>query len=95
VPVNFVTSRCVFVLFGTSMSEYVLLNALRTAANQFDAKYCSIMNTRSAREYSMFTPAQLLRNRREQRPSKQLNLDSSITGYVRVVYYTALDLLLI
>jgi hypothetical protein len=53
------------------------------------------MNTRSAREYIMFAPAQLLRNWCEQRPSNQGNLDSSVTGEVRRVYYTRVDLLLI
>jgi hypothetical protein len=38
------------------------------------------MNTRSAREYTMFAPAQLLRNWREQRPSNKGDLDSSVTG---------------
>jgi hypothetical protein len=38
------------------------------------------MNTRSAREYAMLSPAQLLRNWREQRPSNQGDLDSSVTG---------------
>jgi hypothetical protein len=33
------------------------------------------MNTRSAREYTMFPPAELLRNWREQRPSNYGDLD--------------------
>jgi hypothetical protein len=37
------------------------------------------MNTRSAREYTMFAAAQLLRNWREQRPSSHGHLDSSVT----------------
>jgi hypothetical protein len=53
---NFITSRCVVVLFGTSLSGHALLNASRTAANDFDAKQCSRMNTRSTREYTMFAP---------------------------------------
>jgi hypothetical protein len=63
------------VLFGTSLSEYALLNTSRMAANDFWAKECSRMNTRSARE-----PAQLLRNWREQRPRNKDDLDSSVTG---------------
>jgi hypothetical protein len=39
-----------------------LLNATRADANDVDAKWCSRMNTLSALEYTMFTPAQLLRN---------------------------------
>jgi hypothetical protein len=56
---NFVANRCIVVLFGTSFSEYALLNASRKAADDIDAKKCSKMNTRSAREYIMFAPAQL------------------------------------
>jgi hypothetical protein len=36
-----------------------MLNASQTAANDFGAKQCSRMNTHSAREYTMFIPAQL------------------------------------
>jgi hypothetical protein len=53
------------------------------------------MNTLPAREYTMFASAQLLRNWREQRPSNQGDFDSSVTGEVRRVYYTGVDLLLI
>jgi hypothetical protein len=35
---KFVSSRCVVVLFGTSLSEYAFLNASRTGANDFDEK---------------------------------------------------------
>jgi hypothetical protein len=38
------------------------------------------MNTRFAREYTMFAPAQLLRNWGEQLPSNQGDLDSSVMG---------------
>jgi hypothetical protein len=37
---NVVTSRCTVVLFATSLSGYALLNASRTAKNDFGAKYC-------------------------------------------------------
>jgi hypothetical protein len=57
VPQNVVTSRFIAVSLGTSLSGYALLNASRTAANDFDAKLCSRMNTGSAREYTMFAPA--------------------------------------
>jgi hypothetical protein len=77
------------------LSGYALLNASRTAANNFDAKECSRMNTRSAREYTMFAPAQLLRNWREQRPSNQGDLDSSVTGETGTAFYTGVNLLLI
>jgi hypothetical protein len=40
------------------------------------------MNTRYAPEYTVFTPAQVLHNWREQRPSNQGDLDSSVTGAV-------------
>jgi hypothetical protein len=49
---------------------------------------CSKMSTRSAREYAMFAPPQLLRNWREQRPSNQGDLDWSVVGEVGRVYYT-------
>jgi hypothetical protein len=35
---NFVTSRYSVVLFGTSLSGYALIKALRTAENDFDTK---------------------------------------------------------
>jgi hypothetical protein len=53
------------------------------------------MNTRSAREYVMFASAQLLSNWRDQRPSNQDDLDSTVTGKAGRVYYTGVDLLLI
>jgi hypothetical protein len=54
------------------------------------------MNTRSAREYIMFAPAQLLRNWPEQRPSNKGDLDSSLGGGGGYgVFYTAVDLLLV
>jgi hypothetical protein len=53
------------------------------------------MSTRSAREYTMFTPAQHLRRWRKQRPSNQGDLDSSVTWEVGRVYYTGVDLLFI
>jgi hypothetical protein len=56
--------RCTGVLFGTPLSRYAMLYASRSAANNFDAK-----RTLSAREYAIFTPAQVLRNWCEQRPS--------------------------
>jgi hypothetical protein len=46
------------------------------------------MNTRSAREYIVFTPARLLRNWSYQRPSSKGGLDSSVTVEVGRVYYT-------
>jgi hypothetical protein len=52
------------------------------------------MNTRSAREYTIFAPARLL-CWHEQRPSNKGDFDSSVTGDVGRVYYTGVDLLLI
>jgi hypothetical protein len=46
------------------------------------------MNTRSAREYTVFTPAQFLCNWYEQRPSNQGDFSSTATGKVERVYYT-------
>jgi hypothetical protein len=57
-------------------------------ANDFDTKYCSRMNTRYALEYTMFAPAQFLRNWREQRPCIQGDLDSRVSVEVGRVYYT-------
>jgi hypothetical protein len=67
-----------------------IVNASLTAAHNFDAKSCSRMNTRSAREHTIIAPAQLLRNWREQRPSNQSDLDSSVTEEVGRVYYTGI-----
>jgi hypothetical protein len=47
------------------------------------------MNTLSAREI-MYAPAQRLRNWREQRPSNQSDLDSSVSGDVGRAYYMGL-----
>jgi hypothetical protein len=68
---------------------------LRTAASGFDVKFCSRMNARSAREHTMFAPAQLLRNWREQRPSNKGDLGSSVTREIRKIYYAGVDLILI
>jgi hypothetical protein len=53
------------------------------------------MNTFSAREYTIFVPAQLLRNWREQRPGSQGKLDSVVVGEAERVYRVAVDLLVI
>jgi hypothetical protein len=50
--------------------------------------------TRSTRDYTTFAHAQLLRNWREQRPSSQGDLDSSVTGEIGRVCYTGVELLL-
>jgi hypothetical protein len=42
----------------------------------------------SAREHTMFAPAQLLRNWRKQRPSNQCELESSVTREVGRVCFT-------
>jgi hypothetical protein len=51
--------------------------------------------TRSAHEYNISAPAQLLGNRREQRPSNQGHHDSIVTGEAGTVYYTGVCLVLI
>jgi hypothetical protein len=56
------------------------------AENDLDAEKCSRINTRSACEYTVFAPAQFLRSYREQRPTKEGDLDSSITTEVWTVY---------
>jgi hypothetical protein len=76
---NFLTIRCIVVLFRSSLSGNIFLSASQTAANCFDAKKCSRMHTRSSREYAMFEPAQLWRNWREQRPSNQGYLHANVT----------------
>jgi hypothetical protein len=53
------------------------------------------MNALSAREYTMFVPAQLQRNWREQRPSNKEGLDSSVTREDGAACCTGVDLLLI
>jgi hypothetical protein len=45
----------------------------------------SRINTRSAREYTMFSPTQFLCKWREQRPSNLGDLDSRVTGEVATV----------
>jgi hypothetical protein len=45
------------------------------------------MNTRSAREYTMIAPAQLLGKWQGQRPSNKGGLHSSVTGEIGGVYY--------
>jgi hypothetical protein len=52
-------------------------------------------NTRSAHQYTVFSPTQLLLVWREQRPSHQEHFDWSVTGEFERVYTTVLDLLLI
>jgi hypothetical protein len=49
------------------------------------------MSTFSAREYTLFTPTQILRNWREQRPSNQSDLDSNIIGKFGLVYYAGMN----
>jgi hypothetical protein len=90
---NFVTGRCIVVLFGTSLCTF--LNASRTATNDFDAKECSRMNTRSVRECNILALAQLFHNWREQRPSNKSDLELSVAGLAARVYYTGVYLLLI
>jgi hypothetical protein len=53
------------------------------------------MNIRSARKYTMISPAQLLRNWCEQRPSNQGGLDASVTEEFWIVCYMEMCLLLI
>jgi hypothetical protein len=50
------------------------------------------MNARSAREYTMFTLAQIFLNWRKQRPSNEGDLDSSVTGQLGRAHYTGVDL---
>jgi len=38
------------------MSGHALVNSLRTATNDFEAKQCSEINTLSAHEYTMVAP---------------------------------------
>jgi hypothetical protein len=54
---NCVKNWCIIVLFCSSLPGYALLSASPTAANDFDAKQCSIMNTRFVRECTFFEPA--------------------------------------
>jgi hypothetical protein len=92
---SFVTSRCIVVLFGISLSGCALLNASQAAANNFDAKQYSRMNTCSPHECTMLTPAQLLHSWCEWWPSNKNDLDLNVMGEVGRVYYMGVDLLLI
>jgi hypothetical protein len=53
------------------------------------------MNTRCAREYTMFAHARILRNWHEQRPSIYGDLDTNVMGDVAGVCCVGVDLLLI
>jgi hypothetical protein len=66
-----------------------------TNSSNFDEKQCLRMNACSAREYTMFALAHLLRNWHGQRPSSKDGGDLSVTGGVWRVYYMGMDLLLI
>jgi hypothetical protein len=78
-------SRCVVVLFGTSLSEYTLLNASRTVANNYRAKFFSRMSTRSSSEYALLTPAQIMCSWSEQWPGNQGHLDPTVADEFRGV----------
>jgi hypothetical protein len=60
-----------------------MLHSSKTAENNFHSKKCLKMNAHSAREYTMFAPAQILRNWFEQRPSNEGDLDSIVRGSLR------------
>jgi hypothetical protein len=83
------------VVLGASVSGYEMLNASRTAANDFDAQYCSRMNTSFTRVYTVLAPAQSLRNWREQRPSRKDDFVLRVTEDSGIVYYKGVNLLLI
>jgi hypothetical protein len=51
-PQNLVTSRCIVVLFGTSLSGYGLLNVSQTAGNNLNSKKCSRVHTYSTRVHT-------------------------------------------
>jgi hypothetical protein len=38
---NFLTNRCIVVLFGNSLTGYALLHASRTAANENERSFCT------------------------------------------------------
>jgi hypothetical protein len=69
-------------VFDISLSGYALLNASRTTANDFDAKYekCSRTDECSARVYMMLTTAPFFRIWHEQRPSNWGDLDAIVTA---------------
>jgi hypothetical protein len=73
--------------FGTSISAHTLLNAVRRAANDVDAKYCSRIDIYSTREYTMFVLTQHFGSHCEQRPSNRGDLDVSMTGELGTVCY--------
>jgi hypothetical protein len=73
-------SPYILLLFGTSVSVYELLNISRTSSNDFDAKWCSRMNTCSAPGHTMFKPTQLLCSCCEMRPSNHCDLDQIVTN---------------
>jgi hypothetical protein len=87
----------IVVLFDTSLLWYALLNILRRAPNDFGtySSICWRMRTSSACEYTMSVPAQFLRTWNEQRPNNCGDIDSSVIGEVRSVYYMRVYPLLI
>jgi hypothetical protein len=73
-----------------------LLNTSQTAANNFNAKQYFIMNTHSARKYTMFTPAQLLATGMSSSLATRVTVTHVSQGMFReFIYYMKVDLLLI
>jgi hypothetical protein len=91
--IEFIVAADALLEISTAIISAVMLlddpEILLPEANDFDVR----MNTRSVREHSMLVLEQLLRNWREQRPSNQGDLDSSVTGKVGRVHYMGADLL--
>jgi hypothetical protein len=89
---SWVTKFC-YQLVNCRLIQYFLLRIsiakCFTNSNQrFRYEIMFENETRSTRDYTMFAPAQVLRNWREQRPSNKGDLDSSIAWEVGKVYYT-------
>jgi hypothetical protein len=87
--------QLVYCLIRYLLVRISIAKCFTNSSRRFRCEQCSRMNTRHAREYTMFAPTQPLCCWREQRPSNQADLDSCVTGEDGTVCYTGLALLLI
>lgn len=88
---NFVTSRSVVALLGTSLSGCALLNASLSGSRRFR---CGEM-FENVHVLLLNTPCFYMCNRHEQRPSNQGDVDFVVTGEIGRIYYIGVDLFLI
>jgi hypothetical protein len=90
---NFFTSLCIYISFCTSLSGYALLNASRTAAKDFVAKWCSRMrmSTLSAPQYTTSHLHSFCATDFSGGAATRVTLTEVPPGKVGTVYYTGVD----